>query len=39
MISDIHFPENHLTDLLDKYDKLGRKLNSFIQYVEENWQT
>lgn len=39
MISDIHFSENPLTDLLDKYDKLGRKLNSFIQYVEKNWQT
>ncbi|HEX6982785.1 MAG TPA: four helix bundle protein [Balneolaceae bacterium] len=33
MISDIYFPNNPLTDLLTKYDKLGRKLNSFIQYV------
>lgn len=39
MISDLHFADNPLTDLLTKYDKLGRKLNSFIQYVEENWQT
>lgn len=39
MISDIHFSDNPLTDLLAKYDKLGRKLNSFIQYVEKNWQT
>lgn len=39
MISDGHFPDNPLEDLLKKYDKLGRKLNSFIQYVEENWQT
>ncbi|MDR8394465.1 four helix bundle protein [Aliifodinibius sp. S!AR15-10] len=39
MISDIHFEDNPLNDLIDKYNKLGRKLNSFIQYVEENWQT
>lgn len=39
MISDVHFPDDPLDDLLKKYDKLGRKLNSFIQYVEENWQT
>ena len=24
-------------DLLVKYDELGRKVNSFIQYVEKNW--
>jgi four helix bundle protein len=39
MISDIHFEDNPLNDLIDKYDELGRKLNSFIQYVEKNWQT
>lgn len=39
MISDIHFPDNPLKDLIDEYDKLGRKLNSFIKYVEGNWQT
>ena len=38
MISDIHFPDTPLTDLLSKYDILGRKLNSFIQYVENSWQ-
>jgi four helix bundle protein len=38
MISDIHFSDDPLTDLLSKYDKLGRKINQFIQYVEENWQ-
>ena len=27
MISDIHFPDDPLNDLLEKYDKLGRKLN------------
>jgi len=39
MISDIHFRNEPLTDLLGNYDKLGRKLNRFIKYVEENWQT
>jgi four helix bundle protein len=24
-------------DLLNRYDELGRKINSFIQYVEKNW--
>lgn len=39
MISDIHFPNKPLTGLQEKYGKLGRKLNSFIHYVEESWQT
>lgn len=39
MISDIHFPEKPLTDLLNKYDNLGRKINSFIKYVEQNWKS
>lgn len=39
MISDIHFSDDPLTDFLAQYDKLGRKLNKFIQYVEEHWQT
>jgi four helix bundle protein len=38
MISDIHFKDNPLTELLDDYDKLGRKLNRFIKYVEDKWQ-
>jgi hypothetical protein len=39
MISDIHFAEEPLTDLLNQYDTLGRKINSFIKYVEQNWKT
>ena len=38
MISDIHFPENPLTDLMNDYEILGRKINKFIQYVEDNWK-
>ena len=26
-------------DLLNKYDQLGRQLNSFIKYVENNWNS
>ncbi|MAO63385.1 MAG: four helix bundle protein [Balneola sp.] len=39
MISDIHFKENPLTDLLNRYDILGRKINSFIKYIETSWKT
>jgi len=38
MISDIHFKENPLTDLIKRYDNLGGKINKFIQYVETNWK-
>ena len=39
MISDIHFSQEPLTDLIEKYNILGRKINRFIQYVEKNWKT
>jgi len=38
MISDIHFKENPLKELIDEYDILGRKINKFIQYVENEWK-
>lgn len=31
MISDIHFPDNPLKELLDEYDILGKKINKFTQ--------
>lgn len=34
VITDIHFFDNPLTDLIEEYDKLGRKINRFTQYVE-----
>ncbi len=37
MISDIHFLENPLNELINDYDILGKKINKFIQYVESNW--
>jgi len=37
MISDIHFKDEPLTFLIEEYDVLGKKINKFIQYVENNW--
>ncbi|PLX23044.1 MAG: four helix bundle protein [Marinilabiliales bacterium] len=39
MISDIHFPDKPLNQLINEYDILGKKINKFIQYVENNWLT
>ena len=38
MISDIHYPDKPLTDLISKYNLLGSKINKFIQYVETSWK-
>lgn len=37
MIDEIHFEGKGLTDLISEYEILGRKLNKFIDYVENNW--
>lgn len=39
MISDIHFTKKPLERLIREYEKLGRKINKFIQYVEMEWKT
>ncbi|MCK5171477.1 MAG: four helix bundle protein [Bacteroidales bacterium] len=39
MISDTHFCDQPLTNLINEYNILGKKINKFIQYVEENWST
>jgi four helix bundle protein len=39
MINDIHFKEKPLIDLIDQYNKLGGKINRYIQYVEKNWNS
>jgi four helix bundle protein len=38
MISDLYYHDKPLTKLLEDYDKLGRMINKFIQYVENNWK-
>jgi four helix bundle protein len=39
MINDIHYQNNPLTVLLSKYEDLSKKINKFVQYVENNWKT
>ena len=38
MISDIHYHESPLTELISNYENLGGKINKFIQYVETSWK-
>ena len=37
-ISRIHFSESPLHNQINNYEKLGAKINSFINYVEQNWK-
>ena len=37
MINDLHFSDSTLHPLLTHYDILGKKINSYIQYVEKFW--
>lgn len=37
-INEIHFKENPLIELKEKYETLGKQINKFIQYVESNWK-
>jgi four helix bundle protein len=39
MISELYYKEKPLTQLIEEYNILGRKINKFIQYVEKNWKT
>ena len=38
MINELYFEKEGLDSLLERYDKLGRQLNKFIQYVQTNWK-
>ena len=38
MISKIHFSDKPLTELIGQYEILGKKINKFIQYVENEWK-
>ena len=38
-INDTHeLNENEMSFFLDSYNELGRKVNTFIQYVDKNWK-
>ena len=39
MINEIHFTDKPISSLIDEYNKLGRMINKFIQYVELHWKT
>jgi len=39
MINQIYFKENPISELIEQYEVLGRKINRFIQYVEQEWRT
>ena len=38
-INDTHeLNEKEMSFFLDSYNELGRKINTFIQYVDKNWE-
>jgi len=39
MIEEIHFEEGYLLEFVNNYEILSKKINKFIQYVENNWET
>ena len=39
MLNILYFREDPITELIEKYNSLGAKINKFIQYVEKNWKT
>jgi len=39
MILDLYPDIEEFTQLLPEYENLGRRINSFIQYVESSWKT
>lgn len=39
MISEIHFPQGNLNELIREYELLSRKINKFISWVECNWNS
>jgi four helix bundle protein len=38
MITELYPNLSDFSELLPEYDNLGKKINSFIQYVEINWK-
>ncbi len=38
-IIELYPKQNEWLELLEKYDTLGKQINSFIRYVENNWKT
>lgn len=38
MINKLYFKKKPLTELIESYNVLGKRINKFIQYVDENWK-
>jgi len=38
MISELHFPDGKLNELIAEYNTLGKKINKYIEYVDNNWR-
>ncbi len=39
MINQIHFENSGLNKLIEEYEILSRRINKFIEYVENNWKS
>jgi len=39
MINDIHFETKDLNKMIEEYQVLSKKINSFLGYVEKSWLT
>lgn len=39
IISDIHFEQGENKEIIESYDKLGRKIHAFIDYVDNHWNS
>ncbi len=39
MIKELHGKKLPVDDLINEYEALGKKINSFIQYVDDHWLT
>jgi len=39
LINILHFEQHPIDELISEYEGLGKQINNFIQYVEDNWRT
>lgn len=39
MINELYFKSEPINDLISEYEKLGKMLNKFIQFVDSSWRS
>ena len=39
LINILYFTQNPIDELISEYEGLGKQINTFIQYVDDNWRT